>query len=714
VNAALAIGFTLPSTAATGMGPVKVLMSDLNADGKADLVTVNFTSNTVSVFLGNGDGTFQPKIDYMAGMQPTWAAIADFNGDGKPDIAVCNQNNNTITILLNQGDGTFTAGVAISTSLPFRVVTADLNGDGRVDLIVVSATGYAGVFFGAGDGTFQAPSASIYVCCDSSLAVGDFNGDGKPDLALGMYVYLNNGDGTFGDATYLADGAFAWAVVDLNADGKADLIGTDHANGLMVYLGKGDGTFQTPVYYPAGSGPSDITLADINGEGKLDVVVASSLSNAIFVLPGNGNGTLQPGVSYSVGRNPVSVVAGDFDGDGRTDLAVVNSADNSLSILLGTLSVLNISSTHGASFYPGQIGAAYSIIVTNTGPKPTLGTLTVTDLLPACLTATAISGSGWNCVLSTLTCTRSDALAVSSSYPPITLTVNAASNAPVQVTNIVSVSGGNTVGAAASDPTAILALPSAPILSTPANGATGLSRTPVLSWTSATGATSYNVYFGVTAAPPLAANTTSLQYSPSLLAPGKTYYWQVSAVNLAGSTTSPIFSFTTLGPPQASHAGIFRSGFFWILDVDGNQLFNNPPDLAFAFGGNPGDIPITGDWNGDGRTKVGVYRPHSGLFVLDYDGDGQFTSADKVYNLGVGTDPTDIPVIGDWNGDGRSKIGIYRQGFEWLLDYNGDGAYQGPPVDRAYFFGGIPGDVPVVGDWTGTGTSKIGLVRLGF
>jgi Beta-propeller repeat/Viral BACON domain len=172
--------------------------------------------------------------------------------------------------------------------------------------------------------------------------------------------------------------------------------------------------------------------------------------------------------------------------------------------------------------------------------------------------------------------------------------------------------------------------------------------------------------------------------------------------------------YTVTQTPRIMNVGIFRSGFFWILDVDGNQLFNNPPDLAFAFGGNPGDIPITGDWNGDGRTKVGVYRPHSGLFVLDYDGDGQFTSADKVYNLGVGTDPTDIPVIGDWNGDGRSKIGIYRQGFEWLLDYNGDGAYQGPPVDRAYFFGGIPGDVPVVGDWTGTGTSKIGLVRLGF
>jgi photosystem II stability/assembly factor-like uncharacterized protein len=169
----------------------------------------------------------------------------------------------------------------------------------------------------------------------------------------------------------------------------------------------------------------------------------------------------------------------------------------------------------------------------------------------------------------------------------------------------------------------------------------------------------------------------------------------------------------TQNGPATSNVGIFRLGFFWLEDVDGNELFNMPPDRAFAFGGNPGDIPITGDWNGDGHTKVGVYRPHSGLFVLDYDGDGQFTSADKVYNLGLGVDPTDLPVVGDWNGDGRSKIGIFRQGFFWLIDFNGNGVFD-QNIDKAYFFGGIPGDIPVVGDWTGTGTSKIGLLRLGF
>jgi hypothetical protein len=172
-------------------------------------------------------------------------------------------------------------------------------------------------------------------------------------------------------------------------------------------------------------------------------------------------------------------------------------------------------------------------------------------------------------------------------------------------------------------------------------------------------------------------------------------------------------SFNVSQAPQNSNPGVFRSGFYWLQDVDGNQQFNTPPDAAFAFGGVPGDIPITGDWNGNGHTKVGVYRPANGLFILDYDGDGQFTAADKVYNLGVGVQAGDVPVVGDWNGNGKTKVGLFRQGFFWILDTNGNGVFE-QGVDNTYAFGGVAGDVPVVGDWNGTGTSKIGLFRLGF
>jgi hypothetical protein len=161
-----------------------------------------------------------------------------------------------------------------------------------------------------------------------------------------------------------------------------------------------------------------------------------------------------------------------------------------------------------------------------------------------------------------------------------------------------------------------------------------------------------------------------------------------------------------------SKVGVFRGGFFWLLDVNGDGKFQEPPDRAFGFGGIAGDIPITGDWNGSGRTKAGIYRSSNGLFVLDYDGDGRFTNQDRSFSLNIGIQAGDVPVAGDWNGDGRAKVGLYRQG-RWLLDYNGDGAFEAG-IDKSYEFGGAPGDVPVVGDWDGSGVDKIGLVRNGI
>ena len=170
---------------------------------------------------------------------------------------------------------------------------------------------------------------------------------------------------------------------------------------------------------------------------------------------------------------------------------------------------------------------------------------------------------------------------------------------------------------------------------------------------------------------------------------------------------------TTTTATKASFAGIFRGGFLWILDVDGNQRQNIPPDAVYAFGGIPGDIPITGDWNANGHTKIGIYRPSNGLWILDTNGDGVMDAGDAVFNLHIGTAAGDIPVVGDWNGDGRSKVGYFRQGFLWILDTNGNHVFE-QGIDQVFAFGGIAGDVPVVGDWTGTGVSKIGVFRQGF
>jgi len=159
------------------------------------------------------------------------------------------------------------------------------------------------------------------------------------------------------------------------------------------------------------------------------------------------------------------------------------------------------------------------------------------------------------------------------------------------------------------------------------------------------------------------------------------------------------------GPPFKP--GMYRDGV-WKLASDIENL-EGPGTRVYHFGGQPGDLPVTGDWDGAGKTRIGIYRPATGEWLLDYNGNGLSDAADKTYHFGG--QPGDLPVTGDWDGTGKTKIGIYRPATgEWLLDYNGDGVFKAPQ-DRAYRFGGQPGDRPVTGDWTGTGTTNIGIVR---
>ena len=157
--------------------------------------------------------------------------------------------------------------------------------------------------------------------------------------------------------------------------------------------------------------------------------------------------------------------------------------------------------------------------------------------------------------------------------------------------------------------------------------------------------------------------------------------------------------------------GIFRNGL-WVLDSNRNRQFDGTgpgQDRAFAFGGLPGDVPVTGDWNNDGSDEVGFYR--GGAWYLDWNGDDQFTGADRLYFFG-GV-PGDTPVVGDWNGDGADEIGIFRNGYYWILDADGNGQFN-PAGDVATPYGGMAGDIPVTGDWDGDGTTEIGIFRAGF
>jgi uncharacterized protein (TIGR03437 family) len=472
-----------------GQGPRCVAIGDFNGDGKMDLAVANDKSNTLSVLLGSGNGGFTPAGTYNVGYQSWFVATGDFNGDGKLDLVVLatlddpqNAQAGQLNVLLGNGDGTFQAPLNIGTGFfprPTQLGVADFNSDGIADFAVVAnGTGNVDLLFGRGDATFQ--NFTPYGLYRAAfLTVGDFNGDGKADLAISnsddgnIYIYLGHGDGTLqllpahypvgSDTGFLAAG-------DFNGDGKLDLVMAGQGTGkIYVLLGNGDGTFQQSVSYAVGQMPSSVAIADLNADGIPDLVVSNSNGYSLSILYGKGDGSFQPAVAFgsNIGSYnpdfwiPMFVAVGDFNGDGIADLAVADYGWNEVTIVLGVATLapdLTVAKTHTGTFSQGQKGATYTITVSNIGLAATSAQVAVVDTLPTGLTAAAISGTGWSCELAVLTCARSDGLAVKAAYPPVTVTVNVAANAPASVTNTATVSGGGEFNAgndSASDVTAI-------------------------------------------------------------------------------------------------------------------------------------------------------------------------------------------------------------------------------------------------------------------
>jgi hypothetical protein len=285
----------------TGDSPESVAVADFNGDGVPDLAVGKNSSTNVSVLLGNGDGTFQAAVDYAAGDVPKSVAVGDFNGDGIPDLAAADATSypGTVSVLLGNGDGTFQAPRTFYAGRsPQSVAVGDFNGDGILDLAVANSgpTDTMSVLLGNGDGTFEAPLPFYAGRSPQSVVVGDFNGDGIADLAWAdwidnsVWVALGNGDGTF-RVSVLAAGRDPWSVAvgDFNGDGLLDLaVANEASNNVSVLLGNGDGSFQAAVNYAAGNTPRSVAVGDFNSDDFPDLAVADSDAYAVSILLNDG------------------------------------------------------------------------------------------------------------------------------------------------------------------------------------------------------------------------------------------------------------------------------------------------------------------------------------------------------------------------------------------------------------------------------------------